>query len=494
MKVFISFSSGDRKIAEKIYDRLKAKGVDSWISTRDIPAGADYQSCIVEAIERASLVVLVFSSRANASPEIAKELSLASRKVLIPARIEDVVPQGSFQYQLSNRQFVDLFEDFDRKLDELVIRIKAVVDGATDQVVSSTSRSRKRPKMLYLAAPIMGLVVIGGGTFLALNAKSSTQSNAQLSPPVLAPSVQPLAIEQDGTASTQGAQGTTGGPSVVSKVAPLPSVRTDPPQQVANPGPSDRSKIVLAMLGDLKNYDRARALDASAVQLPDLVSVNEAEAMLKDTNNSRTGAIAVLAKHLPLLGGKDAAAILSGTANYDRMTAVDTLVKAQKVRRDLEPAEAKEILDGLNNSRGSGVASLAPLLRANMTGPDCVQVLGDLSNYERQLAIGSLTQANKIQKSLPAEQAKQLLDATNNSRSGAIQLLASFLQEKMDGRSVAAVLGSTANYDRYLALNHLVQARRVTSALGPDDMEAVLAGMGNSRSEAVKLLVSQPSR
>ncbi|MDQ2990317.1 MAG: toll/interleukin-1 receptor domain-containing protein, partial [Pseudomonadota bacterium] len=130
MQVFISFSSADRKIAEKIYDRLKKGGIDCWICTQDIPPGADYQACIVEAITASEVVVLVFSSKANLSPEIAKELSLASKKILIPARIEDVVPQGSFQYQLSNRQFVDLFDDFDNKLDELVERIQSVLAGA----------------------------------------------------------------------------------------------------------------------------------------------------------------------------------------------------------------------------------------------------------------------------------------------------------------------------------------------------------------------------
>lgn len=143
MKVFISFANSDKKIAELIYNRLKIKSIDSWISSKDIPPGGDYQACIVEAIAESQLIVLVFSSDANKSTEIAKELSLASKKIVIPVRIEDVVPQGSLMYQLSNRQFVDLFEDFDNKLEDLSIRIKSIIEGN----IEVTSLPKAEPKL-----------------------------------------------------------------------------------------------------------------------------------------------------------------------------------------------------------------------------------------------------------------------------------------------------------------------------------------------------------
>lgn len=166
-KVFISFSSADKKIAEKIYDRLKRNGIDCWICTKDIPPGADFQSCIVDAINNAQVVVLVFSSQANASAEIAKELSLASKKIVIPARIEDVLPQGSFQYQLSNRQFVDLFEDFDNKLEFISTQIKSVIAGGGSMSAgvinqpSPKSGNRNHIKSVAMFAGIVGLLTAG---------------------------------------------------------------------------------------------------------------------------------------------------------------------------------------------------------------------------------------------------------------------------------------------------------------------------------------------
>ena len=66
-QVFISFSSKDKKFAEKIYDRLVKHGISCWMSSRNIPPGGDYQGCIVDAINQAEIVVLVFSAQANSA-------------------------------------------------------------------------------------------------------------------------------------------------------------------------------------------------------------------------------------------------------------------------------------------------------------------------------------------------------------------------------------------------------------------------------------------
>jgi hypothetical protein len=66
-------------------------------------------------------MLLVFSKSANASEEITKELALASKykKYVVPARVEDVLPTEAFEYALADRQWIDLFRDWDRRLSEL---------------------------------------------------------------------------------------------------------------------------------------------------------------------------------------------------------------------------------------------------------------------------------------------------------------------------------------------------------------------------------------
>ncbi|WP_082914930.1 SUMF1/EgtB/PvdO family nonheme iron enzyme [Paramagnetospirillum marisnigri] len=121
-KVFVSFSSHDRDIALRLVRELEAHGIPCWISCRDVKVGENYQRSIIGAIQRAPAMVLVFSSNANSSTEIEKELALASKKRLfvLPVRVDDIVPSESFEYELATRQWIDLFRKWDENIAMLV--------------------------------------------------------------------------------------------------------------------------------------------------------------------------------------------------------------------------------------------------------------------------------------------------------------------------------------------------------------------------------------
>ena len=78
--VFITHSSLDYKKARAVVDALEKHGIRCWISERDIGAGDNYGDAIVDAIESAEAMVLVFSANANNSEEIKKEIALASQR------------------------------------------------------------------------------------------------------------------------------------------------------------------------------------------------------------------------------------------------------------------------------------------------------------------------------------------------------------------------------------------------------------------------------
>jgi hypothetical protein len=67
-------------------------------------------------------MVLVFIANANSSNEIKKELAIASQNnlVVIPVRIEDVIPNEAFAYEFATRQWIDLFEDWESSIARLV--------------------------------------------------------------------------------------------------------------------------------------------------------------------------------------------------------------------------------------------------------------------------------------------------------------------------------------------------------------------------------------
>lgn len=129
-QVFVSYSSHDREIAFRVCRALESAGVRCWIAPRDIAAGADWGGSIARAIDATEAVVLVFSSNADNSDQIKKELVLAGNasKVVIPARVENLVPLNpSFRYELASRQWIDLFDNWEAG----IARIIGTIGGET---------------------------------------------------------------------------------------------------------------------------------------------------------------------------------------------------------------------------------------------------------------------------------------------------------------------------------------------------------------------------
>jgi TIR domain-containing protein len=126
--VFISHSSHDHEIAVTVCEALERRGLGCWLSSRDIGPGENFQEAIVKAISSVHSMVLVFTGSANNSDEIKKEIALASHNHLavIPLRVEDVVPTDAFQYELSTRQWVDAFDDWDRAMSLLADQISRI--------------------------------------------------------------------------------------------------------------------------------------------------------------------------------------------------------------------------------------------------------------------------------------------------------------------------------------------------------------------------------
>ena len=123
-KIFVSSSSKDAKIASSICMALEARGHRCWMSSRDVKPGENYQGAIVRAIRDAGVMVMVFSTNANNSDEIKKELALASqsRLMVIPVRAEDVLPSEDFTYELATRQWIDLFDNWERAINSWATR------------------------------------------------------------------------------------------------------------------------------------------------------------------------------------------------------------------------------------------------------------------------------------------------------------------------------------------------------------------------------------
>ena len=110
--IFICYSARDKTVANAVCAVLEAEGVRCWIAPRDILPGADWGECIIDAINEARAMVLIFSSNANeAQSQIKREVERAVNKGIpvIPFRIENVMPTKSLEYFLSTPHWLDAF-------------------------------------------------------------------------------------------------------------------------------------------------------------------------------------------------------------------------------------------------------------------------------------------------------------------------------------------------------------------------------------------------
>ena len=160
--VFISYSANDKTVAEAMCATLESEGIRCWIAPRDIVPGMEWGENVIEAIERARVVVLVFSAAANASPLIRREVGRAvNRGVLVlPLRIEDVQPTRELEYFIGTSSWFDaltppLEVHFRRLAREIKMRLERaeIFPGAMPAGAAMPCAPAPAPPTMPMGAP-----------------------------------------------------------------------------------------------------------------------------------------------------------------------------------------------------------------------------------------------------------------------------------------------------------------------------------------------------
>jgi hypothetical protein len=140
--VFISHSAKDKPVADAVCATLENGGVRCWIAPRDIVPGTQWGEAIIDAISACRVMVLVFSSNANESQQIIREVERAVSKGIpvIPFRVEDVDPNKSLEYFISAPHWLDaLTPPLEKHLGQLLSTIKLLLtrQGVRTEPVSA---------------------------------------------------------------------------------------------------------------------------------------------------------------------------------------------------------------------------------------------------------------------------------------------------------------------------------------------------------------------
>jgi hypothetical protein len=128
--IFLSHSHVDKRYADAICHCLENAGMRCWMAPRDIRASEDWAEAIINGMDQCRILLLVFSSSSNNSPQVRREVERAVNKglTILPFRIEAVPPSKSLEYFISTQHWLDAFDrDLDACLAELLHSVDAVL-------------------------------------------------------------------------------------------------------------------------------------------------------------------------------------------------------------------------------------------------------------------------------------------------------------------------------------------------------------------------------
>ena len=119
-KVFISHSSRDKWIAERMAEKIEAAGADYWLDTRDLPGGGDIRAEIFKGVSGCQEVVILFSPYSIDSEWVNFEMGVAYKRRYLTPILNNV--QYNEATLIQGIKAVEL-NDFDQYLSELTKRV-----------------------------------------------------------------------------------------------------------------------------------------------------------------------------------------------------------------------------------------------------------------------------------------------------------------------------------------------------------------------------------
>jgi hypothetical protein len=164
--VFISHSSKDKTMADAVCAKLEEAGIRCWIAPRDITAGMTWSGEIMKAIDKCRVMVLVFSSNANESVQIIREVEAAVHrgKPILPVRIENILPSDSMAFFMNSVHWLDaISEPLERHLEELVQAVSALLGVASTPKSDHPKKQETGFNWKPMAFATIGVVVVAAG-------------------------------------------------------------------------------------------------------------------------------------------------------------------------------------------------------------------------------------------------------------------------------------------------------------------------------------------
>lgn len=198
--IFISHSSHDNRIGQKLCDWLEGRGVPCWFSSRpaDLDPGSEFDDSIVAALNESAAVVLLFSAASNGSRWVKREMAMANTRSLpvLPIRLDQSSPTGGMEAYLTTVQWTDLdHSNWEGSLERVVAQLMLHKSGAPAQRAAKATPAPNVLPGYRLKALHQMLIALTVGASLIAAAYLAFREKALPVAPSPTPSPPPIATQ-----------------------------------------------------------------------------------------------------------------------------------------------------------------------------------------------------------------------------------------------------------------------------------------------------------
>ena len=176
--IFISYSSKDKAVADKLVTQIEKAGYTCWIAPRNIVAGVEYSEVIEKAILKCKVFLIIFSEYSEKSSCVRSELNIAfsENKYLIPYKIDATPLKGTMRLLLNDKHWIEKGEGGDeiKQMNLLVSAIqkyyelleKGEIDDSQSQYYTNIVKQKKLKKRVVIFTVVGLVLAIGLVAFL----------------------------------------------------------------------------------------------------------------------------------------------------------------------------------------------------------------------------------------------------------------------------------------------------------------------------------------
>lgn len=205
-KIFISYSSCDRLVAEELCKYLEERDIPCWIAFRDITSG-NFSGEITRALRNSDIMVVICSKESCRSEHVKNEVTLAfnQKKHIVPYLLEDNPFDDDLEYFLSLKQHIKkrgsqekdflLIEKFirDYRGDKTPVAEPAVAPSPVPAVPEKPNSSAAKT----VIPVVVGLAILGGAAaWYFLGRPQQEQTPAPVAQTVVQPAADKPSAQQ----------------------------------------------------------------------------------------------------------------------------------------------------------------------------------------------------------------------------------------------------------------------------------------------------------